>query len=85
LVFPDENDVLVDVVHEVIQIVNVVVLQEQRVDLIDDVEMMIVIMRVVEVKVMEMKLDDIFEMDNDDDENVMMKKILVEDLDDVFA
>jgi hypothetical protein len=85
LVIPDENDVLVDVVHEVIQIVNVVVLQEQRVDLIDDVEMMIVIMRVVEVKVMEMKLDDIFEMDNDDDENVMMKKILVEDLDDVFA
>jgi len=84
---PDENDMLMDVVHEVIQIENVVVLQKQLVDLVDDVEMMIVVV-VVEVRQMEMELDDVSDVgnvdDDDDDENGIMMKNLMEDLDDVY-
>jgi hypothetical protein len=76
LVIPVENDVLVDVVHTVIQIQNVVVLQKQPVD---DVAMKIGIRAAGEVKQMERKLDDVFELDNDD-ENV---KMMMEDWDDV--
>ncbi len=64
---------LMDVVHEVIQMGNAVVLLKQVVDLVDDVELMIVIMVVVEVREMEIKLDDVFDLNsNDDDENGIM-------------
>jgi hypothetical protein len=73
VIIPDENDMLMDVVHEVIQMGNAVVLLKQVVDLVDDVELMIVIMVVVEVREMEIKLDDVFDLNsNDDDENGIM-------------
>ncbi len=65
----------------VIQILDVVVLQNQLDELVDDVEM--------KVKVKEKKLDDVFEMDDNKndvvvvvDENAMMMMIM--DLNDVY-